>query len=246
MKHLISLLFTLIIIHSQITTSAPNILSQLSACPTNNCCDANTITVQGSATIQATPDQASIQASLSVNADTSAQAISRLTTSVNRIISILTSNQLTADNYQTSSFSVYPNTSYANGVAKVVGQIASQSFQINIPSVSSDGSNIGRLIDSLAVVNGIVINGLSFDVKNKTSAFQRARQLAYQNAQRKAQDYAAGLQLSLGQLRYVVDSVSSAPVVSPANLPIAMAMKVSDDRVATSVNVGTVPINYNL
>ena len=112
--------------------------------------------------------------------------------------------------------------------------------------MASDGSNIGKLIDSLATVNGIVINSLSFDVRNKTSAFQRARQLAYQNAQRKAQDYAAGLKLSLGKLLNVVDSVSSAPVVSPVNAPIAMAMKVGGDSVPTSVNVGTVPINYNL
>lgn len=246
MKHLIFFLIGLTVTLSQISSGVPNILSQFANCPSNNCCDSNTITVQGLATVQATPDQASIQASVSVNADTSAQAISRLSNSISRVINILTSNQLTADNYQTSSFSVYPNTSYANGVARVVGQIASQSFQINIPYIASDGSNIGKLIDSLATVNGIVINGLSFEVRNKTSDFQRARQLAYQNAQSKAQDYAVGLQLSLGQVLNVVDSVSSAPVVSPLNGPVAMAMKSSADRVPTSVNVGTVPINYSL
>lgn len=242
------LLTALAAVHSQITTNTPlvpNILSQLNQC-NNNCCDDNTITVQGSSTVQAVPDQATIEASLSVNADTAAQAITKLSSSVKRILSILASNQLSAENYETSSFSVYPNTSYASGGAKVVGQIATQSFRINFPYVATDGSNIARLIDSLAAVNGITLNGLIFDLKNKTSSFQKARQLAYQNAQSKAKDYAVGLQISLGQVLNVVDSQSSVPVVTPLNVPVAMALRSSADRVATSVNVGTVAINYSL
>lgn len=246
-KQLIFCLALLSILQAQIVSSLPNILSQLSYCPspTSNCCDSNTISVHGSATIQATPDKALLQASISVNADTEALAIKKLSGYVNSIIGVLTSNGLTSDNYATSSFSLYPNTSYSNGVTTVVGQIATQSFQITIPSIAKDGSNIGKLIDSLASVNGIVLNGLSFDVSNKTLIYQQVRAQAYQNAQSKAQDYAIALQLCLGQVLSVVDSFSSPAVVIQANSP-SLSIKAGDSLVPTAVNVGTIPISYDL
>lgn len=70
---------------------------------------------------------------------------------------------------------VYPNTSWINGVSTVYGQIANQYIKIDIPQIDSNGANIGKLIDDLATVNGIILNGLSFDVKNKTSLFYKAR-----------------------------------------------------------------------
>ena len=121
----------------------------------------------------------------------------KLSNLVNSIIAVLTTNRLTSDNYATSSFSLYPNPSYANGVSIVVSQIVSQNFLITKPSITKDGSNIGKLIDSLATVNGILLRELSFDIKDKTSVYQKARQQPYQNAQSKARDYAIALQLGL-------------------------------------------------
>ncbi len=50
------------LLQAQVVPSPPNILSQLSLCAPNSCCDSNTIQVSGSATIQGTPDQAIIEA----------------------------------------------------------------------------------------------------------------------------------------------------------------------------------------
>lgn len=170
------------------------------------CCSAQTVTVFGSATIQAVPDIASLSAQLSVNGNTVAQAVAQLSTQVSCVISILTSNGLNSSNYQTSSLSVSPNTSYSNGVSTVIGQIATQSFTITLPSINPNGSNIGKLIDGLASVNGIFLNGLTFDIANKTSVFATARAAAYTDAQNKALDYTTSLQLCLGQLVSVIDS----------------------------------------
>jgi uncharacterized protein YggE len=162
------------------------------------------------------------------------------------VISILNANGLTPANYQSNSFSVYPNTSYVNGNSQVIGQIASQSFQITIPNISANGSNIGKLIDSLAAVNGIVVNGLSFALSNQTSANTQARQLAFQNAQSKAQDYAGALQLSLGLLVNVVDTYSTPAVVTNGPMVMAMAMAKSPVSTPTTVNVGTIGVSYSL
>ena len=107
----------------------------------------------------------------------------------NNITSILNSSGLTTDNYYTTGFSVYPNTSYVNGTNVVVGQIAYESFQITIPFADVNGSNIGLIIDALAGVDGITISGLNFDIANKTDVYQLARAAAYATALQKATDY---------------------------------------------------------
>jgi len=107
----------------------------------------------------------------------------------------------------------YPNNSYADGVIKVLGHIATQSFTIPIPIINSNTVLLGKLIDLIAAVDGIVLNGVSFDVADKSDGLANARGKAFANAQRKALDYAALLNLSLGQLVQITDSYNSAPSV---------------------------------
>ena len=127
---------------------------------------------------------------------------------------MLNQNGLTKDNYKVTSFSVFPNTTWQNGVSTVNGQIASQSFEIALPEIKADGSNIGKLIDELAQINNIVLNGLNFDVSDKTSYFHEAREKAFKNAKAKAYDYTNALFLTLGKVVNVKDFVSEAPVVN--------------------------------
>lgn len=236
---------------AQIYPSVPTLTQfgnlRLFGAGSQTCCSAQTVTVYGAATIQAVPDTASLSAQLSVNGNTVAQAVAQLSTQVSCVINILTSNGLNSSNYQTSSLSVYPNTSYSNGVSTVIGQIATQSFTITLPTISPNGSNIGKLIDGLASVNGIFLNGLTFDIANKTSVFATARASAYTDAQNKALDYTTSLQLCLGQLVTVIDSYSSAPVTTEVPQQQKM-MLASSNAVSTptTVNVGTIPISYNL
>lgn len=209
------------------------------------CCTDQTITVYGSATIQAAPDTATLNVQITVNSDTVKNAIAALSSQINCVITILNANGLNSSNYQTSSLSVYPNTSYSNGVSTVIGQIATESFIITIPILSPNASNVGKLIDNLATVNGIILNGLSFDIADKTDELAQARANAFSNAQKKALDYATSLQICLGQLVTIVDSYSSAPVVQPTDGPIMM-MSNSIAATPTTINVGTIAISYNV
>lgn len=213
--------------------------------PQNQCCDANTISASGSTTFQAQPDLASISTQVSASGKTTSDAVAALSVLVNSILGVLTSNGLSKDNYQTSNFNVYPNTTWRDGVSTVNGQIASQSFEVTLPFVAGDGSSIGKLIDGLASVNGVTINNLSFDIKNKTAAFFQARRLAFQDAQAKAKDYAEALFLRLGRVLHVADSFSSAPVVTSGEKVMSL-MVGSADAVSTNVEVGTIPISYNV
>lgn len=153
--------------------------------------------MQGDTTLQVDPDQALLSASVSASSKTVEGAVTALAQLVNRIINILNNNGLNQDNYQTTNFNVYPNSSWNNGVQTILGQIATQSFFIVVPFTNSNSSNIGKLIDDLASVNGITLNGLTFDLKSKTVVYQQARELAFKSAKTKANDYAEALSLKL-------------------------------------------------
>ena len=62
-------------------------------------------------------------------------------------------------------------------------------------------------------MDGIRINSLTFDIKDKTPYFETARERAFRQAQRKAEDYAQFLSLNLARVLSLEDSYSSAPVV---------------------------------
>lgn len=245
------LIFVLVAVaaHSQVISSFqfPTVPSiPVYSYGSNNCCTTRTITVDGSATVQANPDIAYISVTLSVNGKTANDAVAKLSAKTTQLTNVLVANGLTSSNYESTSVSIYPNTSYANGVSTVLGQIATQSIKVTVPSIAADGSNLGKLIDGLASVNGIMVNGLDFDISNKTAVYASARKLAYLNAQLKAQDYTTAAGVGIGKLLKVTDSFSSAPVVERLDQPL-MSMALSNKvSTPTTVNVGTIPISYNV
>lgn len=190
--------------YAQITLSSP-MSTYLQTVGAQACCSDNTMTVYGSATVQAAPDTATINLQVTVGGSTVNAAVAQLTRQVNCVLGVLTANGLTSSNYQVSSLSVYPNTSFANGVSTVVGQIASESLTVTVPIVGTNTTTLGRIIDGVAAVDGIILNGISFDLTNKTDQVSLARGKAFNDAKKKALDYAASLQLCLGQLVTVID-----------------------------------------
>lgn len=213
-KLLLALFFVLAMSRAQIIGSplTASLLYQ-GGFSAQTCCDDKTITVYGSATTEVPPDSAVLSIQVTVSGSTVNAVIALLSARVNSVISILNNNGLNSSNYQTSSLNVYPNTSWTNGVSTVVGQIATQSFTVTLPIVNSNTTSLGRLIDALAAVDGIILNGISFDVADKTIGLANARGKAFGNAQKKASDYANSLQLCLGQVVEIVDSYNVAPSV---------------------------------
>lgn len=214
-----------------------------SICP-NNCCRTKTISVSGSSTETVTPDTANIQVTANVNGPDVTTVIARLAQVVSRIITVLNANGLTNSNYQVTDLNVYPNyTTNSVGVSVISGQIATETFQVTLNNIGN-GSSIGKLIDGLAAVNGITINGLSYDIANKTAINTLARKDALAAALSKAQDYTQAAGLSLGKVVQIVDTAS---VYVPSNNPRPVFdLAVSSAKVSTTVNVGTVDVTYNI
>jgi len=76
--------------------------------------------------------------------------------------------------------------------------------------------------------------------------FESARAQAYQNAKKKASDYASFLTISLAKIIKVKDTVSRAPVVNDGTQKNEGLVMGDSIQSPTTVSVGTIPISYDV
>ena len=233
---------------AKLRPAIPTLPPPLVPAPAPDCadyCGFNTITTVGKASVEGRPDTASITLELRASADTQNEAVSRLAQKLQQSLALLTENNLGSENWETLYINVFPNSSFVEGRRVEFGQIASQGIRINIP-ISDQGASVGRVYDSLAQISNVTINGFAYDLSDKTSLMKEARKNAYQNAEKKAKDYAGAGSLQLGAPLSIEDNYSeaSAPPIQLERQAFALA---ADSAPApTTVSVGTISVSYSV
>lgn len=202
-------------------------------------CNWYSIEVNGAGVYKVNPDIATLTIQINANGATTNDAINALSQKVSSVIATLSANGLKSSDWKTTYLNIYPNTSYVNGTTVTYGQIAYLDMTITIPIPKSDGTVIAKIYDGLAKVANINIYGLSFDLKDKTAAHIQARKLAYQDAVKRASDYAKAAGVKLGAPVSISDTFFYYPFSSPSNSPGGLSS-------TTTVSVGQIIINYNV
>ncbi len=108
-----------------------------------------------------------------------------------------------------------------------------------------DGKNIGVLMDKIATVNGIVVNGIKFDASNKTILEQMARKNAYADARDKALDYSESAKVFMTKIVKITDQqVSVRPPIAFNTAKIA-TFSIADSS-PTQLSIGDISVDYSL
>lgn len=209
----------------------------------SNCCLDNQIQVSGSGVASGQPDVAVISIRFQEKALTSAEAVKALSAKVSAALAIFTQNGINGSSYETGSVNVYPEYSYVSGRSEIVGQTASQSLTARVHQLDAKGEKVAKFIDSLAVVNGINIDSVSFDINDKTKLQTDARSAAFKDAKTKAEDYAAAAGLRVTRILKIEDEslVSSPPIMQKMEMASLASDSVSS---STSVPVGELEVSY--
>lgn len=97
---------------------------------------------------------------------------------------------------QTSSFSIYPQQYNAAGQVVPTFYVVENMVYVTIRNLDS----IGTLLDLIATSGANSINGVYFDLSDKTSAQDQARQLAITQARKQAEQIASVSGIKLGRL----------------------------------------------
>ena len=150
----------------------------------------STISVFGTGTVLVQPDIIQMNISLSNVAQTTRAAQEEVSKMVRQTLSILKNADIEDKNISTASLSFNSEYDYSIGKRILIGQKAEQRITFSIENINNDNEKVSRVIDQLIQINGIELNRLNFSVKNNTEYFVKSRELAFQKAVEKAEQYA--------------------------------------------------------
>jgi len=149
----------------------------------------STISVLGTGTVLVQPDMIQMTITLSNVAQTTKMAQEAVSKMVRQALVILKDAGIEDKNIATTSLTFNSEYEYS-GRRILIGQRAEQRITFSIDDIINDSERISRIIDQLIQINGIELNQINFSLKNNTEYFVRSRELAFQKAVEKADQYA--------------------------------------------------------
>ena len=197
------------------------------------------VTVNAEGVVQVTPDAVRINASVSLVAGTSAQALSKTSTAAAKVRAALIAKKIATKDIKTTSISVYPEYNYTQDKGSVqIGYRASQSFEVIVRNAASAGAVVDDVV--AAAGDDVQIQGATPFILDSAKATASARAAAVANARAKAKSYAELLDVKLGKVTYLVEN--SSPV---SYTPIMGVAKAADSG-ATEIDLGNQDVTVSL
>jgi len=160
-----------------------------------------TITVSGTGTVDVVPDIANLSLGVQVSAETSQQAIDRLGTESEELLTALTGLGIAERDIQTAGLDLYPQ--YDQNGQQINGYQASTS--VNVTARDLDG--LGGLIDGVSALvrESLTLGGISFSYDDPESVLGDARRAAVEDAETKAAQYADVAGATVGPIIRIVE-----------------------------------------
>jgi len=197
------------------------------------------VTVNAEGVVQVTPDAVRINASVSLVAGTSAQALSKTSTAAAKVRAALVAKKIATKDIKTTSISVYPEYNYTQDKGSVqIGYRASQSFEVIVRNATSAGAVVDDVV--AAAGDDVQIQGATPFVLDSAKATASARAAAVANARAKAKSYAELLDVKLGKVTYLVENSS------PVSYAPIMGVAKAADTGATEIDLGNQDVTVSI
>ena len=150
----------------------------------------STVIVSGIGIVLVQPDMVQMNINTSYTAQTMQQAKREVDNKMQQIINILKSDNIEDKDIKTVSLSYDREIEYMNGRNVLIGQRAHQAIIVTINDIINKPNRLPELLDKLTAIDRVVITNIIFDTLDKTELFTQSRELAYQKALDKANQYA--------------------------------------------------------
>ncbi len=199
-----------------------------------------TISVTGIGSVRATPDIAILSLGISHKGATAKEAMDQTSGTMNAVIEGLKSLGFGVTDMQTTGLSLNPvyEDGY-NASSKLMGFVASNGVTLRV----KDLGRLGEIIDLVVSKGANTVNGLTFDVMDKTAATVDARTKALQDAKTKAEQMAAALGASIGRPVSITENYTSsdgAQMVQTMRTDTSPSTPVAPGEVGLDVSVSVV------
>jgi len=152
--------------------------------------DHSTVLVSGIGIILVQPDMVQMNINTSYTAQTMQQAKREVDIKMQQIMNILKADNIEDKDIKTVSLSYDRELEFINGRSVLIGQRAEQTIVVTINDIVNNPNRLPELLDKLTSIDRVIIRNIIFDTKDKTELFSQSRELAYQKALDKANQYA--------------------------------------------------------
>jgi uncharacterized protein YggE len=169
-----------------------------------------TITVSGTGKAYLTPDIAYIYIGVHTEGKDAAEAVASNNTLTQKVIDAIKSFNVASKDIQTTNFSIYPQQQYDNtGKSQGITYMVDNTVYVTL----RDLTKIGDLLNGAVSAGANSINGIQFDVTDKTAALSEARKAAMADAQSQAEELATAANVSLGAVQEInASTTNSSPI----------------------------------
>jgi uncharacterized protein YggE len=206
-----------------------------------------TLNVTGVGTVYLIPNIATIMIGVhSENKDVT-EAVNANNAAVQKVKAALVKSGIDEKDIQTQNFNVYQNQKF-----DAQGQPSESVYAVdNTLSVTvRDISQVGKLLGTAVTSGANSINGITFDVSDKTKAMSDARKLALTDAQTQANEMATALNATLGTVQSAVVNFSASPTPFAYGMGGGSVEKVAASNVPISVGqlvvTTTIQLTYEI
>lgn len=200
----------------------------------------NTITVQGSSSITASPTIAYVSIGVATFNKDAAAAQSENAVKMDRVYKILASLGITKDKIKTVNYNISPRYNYKNNVTTLAGYNVTNSIQVTI----MDLKKVSNVLD-MTVKQGInESNSIAFgitDEENET-IYLKALAKAVTNAKEKASSIATAAGINISKPANIIEGSPQNPV--PSNYRMMDMAKA--EMAATPISGGELKIEANV
>jgi uncharacterized protein YggE len=170
--------------------------------------------------VRATPDAAQLTLGVTTDAPTAAEAVRQTSERMTAVIAALKRQGAPDRDIRTQGLSVQPRYQYApNEPPRLTGYEAANTVVITVEDVGK----VGALLDAAVAAGANQANGLSFSLKDRGAAEDRARQEAVRMLKARAELYAQAEGLMVGRLMRLSEGVQTEGP-QPLPLPPVTAM----------------------
>jgi len=160
-----------------------------------------TLNVTGTGLVYLTPDVAYINIGVHTEQPTASEAVSANNTQTQQVVDAVENSGVDAKDIRTTNFSIYPNTQYDQQTGKPgsTTYVVDNTVYVTVHQLDK----LGNLLDATVQAGANSVNNIQFDVADKSTAIQQARDQAVKDAQTQAQGLASASGVTLGNVQTI-------------------------------------------
>jgi uncharacterized protein len=189
--------------------------------------------------VKIVPDTVIVSAGVEVRTrPTQEQAYTDMNTSINKVKEVLRAQGIEEKNVQTSGLYATPEYNYDDGKQVPNGYMATTTLTIRVEKKDQKVTN--EILDSIAKIENIRINGVNYDLADKEKVYAEARKMALEKARTKADEMARAAGVTITGVASISESGNNYPVPMYAQNYRTMDMASPEAKSTTEISLGQV------